>query len=97
LLQEGIRSTISIPLFHDRILGVFNLDSTNPGNYSEKDLSILLPVAKHISIALENALLFEEISREKKEWEKTFDAITDMVWIEDGRQRILRANQTLLS
>jgi two-component system NtrC family sensor kinase len=97
LLREGIRSTISIPLFHDRILGVFNLDSTNPANYSEKDLSILVPVAKHISIALENALLFEEISREKKEWEKTFDAITDMVWIEDGRQRILRANQTLLS
>ena len=97
LLREGIRSTISIPLFHDRILGVFNLDSTNPANYSEKDLAILVPVAKHISIALENALLFEEISREKKEWEKTFDAITDMVWIEDGRQCVLRANQTLLS
>lgn len=96
LLREGIRSTISIPLFQDRILGVLNLDSTEPGRYSEKDLSILLPVAKHMSIALENALLFEEISREKKEWEKTFDAITDMVWIEDGGQRVIRANKTLL-
>ena len=97
LLGEGIRSTISIPLLHDRILGVFNLDSTEPSKYSEKDLDILLPVAKHISVALENALLFEEISREKKEWEKTFDAITDMVWIEDGTQRILRANHALLT
>ena len=97
LLSEGIRSTVSIPLFHDRVLGVFNLDSTEPAKYSEKDLDILVPIAKHISIALENALLFEEITREKKEWEKTFDAITDMVWIEDGRQRILRANVTLLS
>jgi two-component system NtrC family sensor kinase len=97
LFQEGIRSTISIPLFHDRILGVFNLDSTKPSQYSEKDLHILVPIAKHISIALENALLFEEISKEKKEWEKTFDAITDMVWIEDGKQLILRANFTLLS
>jgi two-component system, NtrC family, sensor kinase len=96
LLEEGIRATISIPLFHDRMLGVFNLDSTEPGKYSEKDLDILIPVAKHISVALENALLFEEISKEKKEWEKTFDAITDMVWIEDGKQRILRANHTLL-
>lgn len=96
LLLEGIRSTISIPLFQDKILGVFNLDSRKPAEYSEKDLRILLPVAKHISIALENALLFEEISREKKEWEKTFDAITDMVWIEDGRQRIIRANRSLL-
>ena len=96
LFDEGIRSTVSIPLYHDKIIGVFNLDSTQPDKYSEKDLQILLPAAKHISVALENALLFEEISREKKEWEKTFDAITDMVWIEDGMQRVIRANRTLL-
>ena len=97
LLREGIRSTVSIPLYHDKILGVFNFDSRKAGNYSDKDLEILLPVAKHISIALENALLFEEISREKKEWEKTFDAITDMVWIEDSRQHVVRANRALLN
>ncbi len=97
LYDEGIRSTISIPLFHDKVLGVFNLDSTEPDYYCEKDLGVLLPAAKHISIALENALLFEEVSREKKEWKKTFDAITDMVWIEDGSQRVIRANQTLLA
>ena len=96
LLREGIRSTISIPLSHDRMLGVFNFDSTVPGLYAERDLALLLPVAKHIAIALENAILFEEISREKKEWERTFDAITDMVWIEDGQRRIVRANRTLL-
>jgi len=97
LAREGIRSTISIPLFHDRMLGVFNFDSELPSQYSEKDLEILLPVAKHIAVALENALLFEEISKEKKEWESTFDAITDMVWIEDGRQKVIRANKTLLT
>jgi len=97
LLKEGIRSTISIPLYHDKILGVFNFDSRKDENYSEKDLEILLPVAKHISIALENALLFEEMSRDKKEWEKTFDAITDMVWIEDSKQRLIRANRALLA
>jgi signal transduction histidine kinase len=96
LLLEGIRSTISIPLFHDRMLGVFNIDSINPSQYSEKDLELLLPVSKHIAVALENAVLFEEISKEKKEWERTFDAITDMVWIEDGRQQVIRANHTLL-
>jgi len=97
LYDEGIRSTISIPLFKDRMLGVFNLDSTEKAKYSEKNLDVLLPVAKHISIALENALLFEEITKEKREWEKTFDAITDMVWIEDKNQRVIRANRTLLT
>lgn len=95
LSNEGIRSTISIPLFQDRVLGVFNLDSIFPNKYSEKDYEILLPVAKHISIALENALLFEEISKEKKEWEKTFDAITDMVWIADRQGNIMRANNAV--
>jgi two-component system NtrC family sensor kinase len=97
LRDEGIRSTISIPLVQDKILGVFNLDSTEPSKYSGKDLQLLLSVSKHISIALENALLFEEISKEKKEWEGTFDAITDMVWIEDGKERVLRANHALLT
>ncbi len=96
LLKEGIRSTISIPLFQDRLLGVLNLDSIEPFRFSDRDLEILLPVAKHVAIALENALLFEEITREKKEWERTFDAITDLVWLEDGSQNILRANQALL-
>ena len=97
LFDEGIRSTISIPLYHDRMLGVFNFDSTVPAQYSLHDLDILLPVAKQIAVALENALLFEEISREKKEWERTFDAITDMVWIEDGRQKVIRANHALIA
>ncbi len=96
LLNEGIRSTISIPLYRDKMLGVFNLDSAAPSHYSGKSIEILLPVAKHISIALENAMLFEEISKEKKEWEKTFDAIADMVWIEDDKQTVFRANKTLL-
>lgn len=96
LRDDGIRSTVSIPLYQDKMLGVFNLDSAEPAKYSDKDLQILLPAAKHIAIALENSLLFEEISKEKKEWERTFDAITDMVWIEDTNQRVLRANQALL-
>jgi PAS domain S-box-containing protein len=95
LLEEGIRSSISVPLYKDKPLGSLNFDSTQPGKYSEQDLEVLLPVAKHLSIALENALLFEEISREKREWEKTFDSIKDMVWIEDLRARVLRANSAV--
>jgi PAS domain S-box-containing protein len=96
LLSEGIRSTVSVPLYHGTVLGSFNLDSTEPGAYSERDLDVLVPVAKHISIAIQNATLFEEISREKKEWEKTFDAITDMVWIQGPGQEIMRANRSVL-
>lgn len=97
LLADGIRSTISMPLFKDRMLGVFNLDSATPRNYTEQDLHVLQPVSRQIAIALENALLFEEVSREKKEWKKTFDAIMDMVWIEDLEGRVIRANHALLA
>jgi len=96
LMEDGIRSSISLPLYQDKLLGAFNLDSKSPGNYQEEHLNLLVPVAKQISMVLENALLFEEVSREKKEWEKTFDAITDMVWIEGPDQRVIRANQAML-
>jgi two-component system NtrC family sensor kinase len=96
LLNEGFRSTISVPLYIDRPLGALNLDSIYPDKYSGKDLEILLPIAKHLSVALENALLFEEISKEKREWEKTFDAITDMVWIEGLKGKILRVNRAVI-
>ncbi len=96
LQKEGIRSTVSIPLYKDRPLGTLNFDSTLPGKYSEQDLEILLPIAKHLSIAVENAMLFEEVSREKRQWEKTFDAITDMVWIEDMKGKVLRVNKTVI-
>ena len=96
LRNEGIFSTISVPLYKDRPLGALNLDSANPDTYSVSDLEILLPIAKHLSIALENALLFEEISKEKREWEKTFDAVTDMVWIEDLKGKVLRVNKAVI-
>lgn len=96
LYKEGIRSTVSIPLGEEKIIGAFNLDSTEPDKYTDKDLDILMPAARHIAIALGNALLFEEVVREKREWEKTFDAITDMVWTEDINQTVVRANQALL-
>ncbi len=96
LLNEGIRSTISIPLYKDRPLGTLNFDSLEPDRYSEKDIEILIPISKHLSIALENALLFEEITKEKRQWEKTFDAITDLVWIEDLEGRVLRVNRTVI-
>lgn len=96
LLNEGIRATVSVPLYKDRPMGALNLDSTLPEKYSEKDLEILMPIAKHLSIALENAILFEEITREKREWEKTFDAITDMVWIEDLKGKVLRINRAVI-
>jgi two-component system NtrC family sensor kinase len=96
LRDEGIRATISLPLYQEKMLGVFNLDSKVPGKYSRRDLDLLLPVARQISVALEKALLFETIWKEKREWEKTFDAFTDLVWIDDLRQRIVRANQSVL-
>ncbi len=95
LYREGIRSTISVPLYKDRPLGAINFDSIKPENYTEADLEILMPIAKHLSIAIENALLFEAISKEKREWEKTFDAITDLLWITDLKGRIIKANRAV--
>lgn len=40
-------------------------------------------------------LLYETVSRGKREWEQTFDAVPDMIFITDTNHTILRANRAV--
>jgi formate hydrogenlyase transcriptional activator len=64
LLQaEGVRTMICVPLFSpNRILGTLNVGSLTDGDFSQADVDLLSQVAAQISIAVENALVFEEIA-----------------------------------
>jgi formate hydrogenlyase transcriptional activator len=64
LLQaEGVRTMICVPLFSpNRILGTLNVGSLTDGAFSQSDVDLLSQVAAQISIAVENALVFEEIA-----------------------------------
>lgn len=52
-------------------------------------------LAHQAVIALENARLFQMVSRSQKSWETTFDAMQDCVSVHDTSGRIIRANIAL--
>ncbi|MGQ9629526.1 MAG: response regulator [bacterium] len=94
-----LSDAIVVPLkAKGRTLGVLNIHSNSPERiFSEGDMHLALTFADYAAVAIENARLFEAVSRAKAEWERTFDSIHDLVWIQDEAFRIMRANKALAS
>ncbi|MEZ4600919.1 MAG: EAL domain-containing protein [Syntrophotaleaceae bacterium] len=58
----GARSELAVPLIvEDQVVGVFNVESPVPHAFDETDLESLMTVARHASIAIKNANLYENL------------------------------------
>ena len=61
------RSHIDIPLFSkDKIIGIFNAQHNSVNGFSRHKLNVLKSLAAHISVAIQNAKLYEAEKREKE-------------------------------
>jgi len=70
LLEEGIRSYIIIPLIiKEKAIGTFNVASREPSKFRVSDIEFLSLVAKQIALAIDNAILYEEIEKLKNQFE----------------------------
>jgi PAS domain S-box-containing protein len=106
---KGYRSAMLLPLISTkgRTLGVLILCSIDPEYFSDERTKLFQVFANQAAIAIENSLLIEELedtnkklgeqallaSRSEKEWQKSFDSVTDLICIIGQNFRILRANQ----
>lgn len=94
--QQRIQSFILLPLFFkEKLLGfVFG------GRYLRKDfhseeIEILSSIGNQISVAIANARLFHAIREAKTEWETTFDAMSELICMQDLEGKIIRVNKAL--
>ena len=56
--QRGVRSEVAIPLLvRDEVVGVFQLDSDQPGYFQSETIDVLTLLATQAALALENARL----------------------------------------
>jgi signal transduction histidine kinase/GAF domain-containing protein/ActR/RegA family two-component response regulator len=76
--------------------------SDRPCSWMAEQIDLVRAVADHAAVTLETERharasreRAEQIDRERREWERTFDAIPDMVSIHDGYDRLLRTNLAL--
>jgi C4-dicarboxylate-specific signal transduction histidine kinase len=54
-------------------------------------------VARHLSTAIENVFLLEDVLRSRRELESTFNSLTDLVIVTDREWRITQANMAFLT
>ncbi|MCR6546607.1 GAF domain-containing protein, partial [Dehalobacterium formicoaceticum] len=94
LLSLPIRSAIMAPLLvNNEVIGALNFGSKNTYAYREQDFLFVQQLADQLAVCLKNTQLFNQISRIKADWEQTFQAVPDQLFLMDQNYTVLRHNQ----
>ncbi len=77
--HPGIRSEIAVPLIlQDRVIGVLNLESERIGYFTEDHARTLTLLAPSVSIAVENARLYQEIGERERRMQEDLRAAFEL-------------------
>jgi signal transduction histidine kinase len=89
VVTEGLRALASVPLrSKNKVLGVMNIASHAPRQFSHQDIHLLSSVADQVSVAIENAQLYLEVQRMADMRGQLLDRIISSQ--EEERKRIAR-------
>jgi PAS domain S-box-containing protein len=91
----GVRSQINYPVIvKDHFRGVLCIHQADRlRRWTEEEVSLVEALLERLSIAIAQAELFEMVARGKTEWETTFDAMSDGIFIFDGAGELKRVNR----
>jgi len=91
-----LRSLAIAPMFkRDEVIGALIVASSAVHAYDDPDLSFVVHLADQLSISIQNARLYKQVSRAKEEWESTFMAVTDPIFLVDTDYNVLLHNGRL--
>ncbi|WP_241735407.1 histidine kinase dimerization/phospho-acceptor domain-containing protein [Anoxybacillus flavithermus] len=89
----GIRSILLIPLMRKaQVIGLLSIGSEEVIMYDESDLSFFQQFGDQLAVCIENVRLYNEVLTSKKEWEETFRAVSEMIFVVDLEGNILKYN-----
>jgi PAS domain S-box-containing protein len=91
----GLRSQIDYPLtVSEKFRGVISIHQMGSRRrWTEDEVSLVESVAAQLATGIAQAELFEMVARAKKEWESTFDAMSDGIFIFDRSGHLIRVNR----
>lgn len=93
LREFGINSAIMAPLFvNNQVIGALNFGSKKTYAYSENDFIFVQQLADQLAVCINNSRLFGELLKSEREWEETFKAVPDRLFLIDRSYNILRSN-----
>ncbi len=86
-------SAVFVPLIvKNKTIGIITVKDKERGIYSRHDVEFLEQLAEHLAVGIANVKLFSEVLEVKREWEETFQAITDALLIINADFEIVRFN-----
>lgn len=89
----ALKSMAIAPMFvRSEVVGVLILGSFASNAYQRQELTSIQHLADHLSISIQNARLYKQVSRAKQEWEQTFRAVTDPIVLVDLDYNIILHN-----
>lgn len=91
----GLRAQIDYPLtVSEKFRGVISIHQMGSRRrWTEDEVLLVESVAAQLATGIAQAELFEMVARAKKEWESTFDAMSDGIFIFDRAGRLIRVNR----
>jgi len=91
----GVRSQIDYPLtVNGEFRGVISIHQTESiRRWARDEVLLVESVAAQLATGIAQAELFEMVARAKKEWESTFDAMSDGIFIFDQTGKLVRVNR----
>lgn len=93
--QVRLRSQIICPLIvNGRFRGALCIHQTDRvRRWTEDEVALVEAVAAQLATGIAQAELFEMTGRAKKEWETTFNAMSDGIFIFDNAGQLIRVNR----
>jgi len=104
LMRYGIGSIISLPVIvQDQVIGAITIAAKDSDAFDEEELKLLEELAGDLSYGIEmlriqtaHSKAEELLVKANREWERTFDSITDLIMVLDTEHRIVKANKSML-
>ncbi|HEY6332915.1 MAG TPA: GAF domain-containing protein [Blastocatellia bacterium] len=92
-VSAGIRSFLLEPVYSRRQLRFIIIAlSARARQWTPEDIDLITALAGQASVAWERSELFLEVTASQREWEQTFDAMPEAVFVIDRTRRLSRAN-----
>jgi PAS domain S-box-containing protein len=93
--QTGSKSAICIPIIlgGEQLVGVLTIVHPTPNFFIEEHLNLLQAIADQASIAIYNAMLYENLQVAQQRYQELFEESIDPIFVTDWKGSILEANR----
>jgi signal transduction histidine kinase len=98
LISSKIQSQMSIPVLReDRVIAVMNIASRRLNAFTDEHLAFVEKLANRAAVAIDNARLFSETSREREKLSLILGSIADAVIVSGDDGRLILVNQSAMA